>query len=94
MAVWPFLYAVGDYLQGVLLPERNTRPIGIAKSVGVLISIGLVKLLVGTAATPSATAAIAVAGMAAGAVAETLVMYGLRMLDVHGAALPRQGGAD
>lgn len=83
MAVWPVLFAVGDYLQGILILERNTRPVGMARVAGVLTSVGLVKLSIGAAGTPSAAVSLAVAGMAAGAAAETIVMYGLRRLSTH-----------
>lgn len=80
MAAWPLIFALGDYLQGMLLVDRNTRPVGIAKFAGVIVSVGLVKLLIGLAGSPAAAASIAVAGMAGGAAAETGVMYGLRRL--------------
>jgi len=80
MALAPLFFAMSDYLQGILLLEQNTRPIGYAKVVGVVVSIVLVRVLIGTADTPSGTAVVAVLATASGAVAEVLVMYGLRLL--------------
>lgn len=75
MIAFPLVAALSDHAQGLLLLERNSRLISLAKFAGVGTSVAVVWLLIGSTPTPAAAASLAVWAMGSASGTETLVLY-------------------